>query len=115
MKDHGKKAWNRFRAILSAAALSSAMVLSGVSVRAEEEPSAAPEWEFTYFGVSVNESRNRLVSAEDGINGDVSLASATFKAAMKTGRSPSETVLKWKPETAMASRWEVPIWREAIS
>ncbi len=56
------------------------------SVKVKESGASASKaakdylWDFRFFGVSVGSDRNYLVSAAKGVEGDVKLSSATFKA-----------------------------------
>ncbi len=75
------KFWQR----LSTGLLSSALAFGAFSpmttVMAEGEPGNqnADEWKFTFFGVSVGDNRNKLVSSGNGVEEPVVLQSATFK------------------------------------
>ncbi len=44
-----------------------------------EKASKVHDWDFRFFGVSVGDNRNYVISRGDGIEKDVSLSSATFK------------------------------------
>ena len=50
-----------------------------VSCNRKDKQASEHEWAFTFFGVSVKETRNRHISSGEDINEDVVLASALFK------------------------------------
>jgi hypothetical protein len=78
-KSHGQF-WRRIGSRLMGFALAAGVFSPVVEVRAEEKDlGKSSDWQFTYFGVSTGEDRNKLVSGGNGIEDPVTLHSAIFE------------------------------------